>query len=249
MRAAGETIRADADGVVIFDVDVAASIVANLKMADEFHLLHDAEVLAHELELNGDDLERAEETMIMEYGLDHDRFVAAVMLLRQTQAEMRKHRARPKENTHPLIDAKAEVEVEAAEDEQNAQLETFVPATTGKREESSYDRKKRLQREQQERDIASAALKLAEIDLHGAQMSGLDWRVAAKCGAEDPELFYPINNPNQELEAKEVCKTCTVSTQCLAEALDGGIDTGIWGGLTEQERRTLLRRRASRRYL
>ncbi len=248
MRAAGEKIRTGEDGVVAFDLDVAAQIVAKLKMADEFHLLHDAEVLAHELELNGDDLERAEETMILEYGLDHDRFMAAGMLLRQTQAEMKRLQKNQQKKAHRDIDGDAVGPAILLDDEPEVQPEPEVIATVGKREESSYDRKKRLQREQQERDLANAALKLAERDLHGGQISELNWRVAAKCGAEDPELFYPVNNPNQELEAKEVCKTCTVSTQCLAEALDNGIDTGVWGGLGEKERRVLVRRRASRRF-
>ena len=46
MKAAGEKIRTGEDGVITFDLDVAAQIVAS-KNGDEFHLLHDAEVLAH----------------------------------------------------------------------------------------------------------------------------------------------------------------------------------------------------------
>lgn len=246
MRAAGETIRADADGVVIFDVDVAASIVANLKMADEFHLLHDAEVLAHELELNGDDLERAEETMIMEYGLDHTRFVAAVMLLRQTQTEMRKHKARSKENTHPLIDTKAEVEVEAAEVEQSSQPETLVPATTGKREEGDRERRERLRREQEQRDKELLQTRLARIATGSVDFENNNWRIAAKCADHDPELFFPVNDQAQEAKAKNVCGTCTVSTQCLAEAIEKGIEHGVWGGSGERERRALVKRRMRR---
>lgn len=247
MKAAGEKIRTGEDGVVAFDLDVAAQIVAKLKMADEFHLLHDAEVLAHELELNGDDLERAEETMILEYGLDHDRFIAAGMLLAQTQSEMKRQQKNQQKKAHRDIDGDTVGPAILMDDEPEAQPEPEIIATVGKRDESAYDRKKRLRREQQERDIANAALKLAERDLHGGQISGLNWRAAAKCGGDDPELFFPINSPIQEQMAKEVCATCTVSTQCLTEALDTGSDHGIWGGLNERQRRALLRRRAGRR--
>lgn len=43
-------------------------------------------------------------------------------------------------------------------------------------------------------------------------------------------------------EAKKVCIGCPVRSECLAEALDNEIEWGVWGGLTERERRALLRR-------
>lgn len=43
--------------------------------------------------------------------------------------------------------------------------------------------------------------------------------------------------------AKRVCTTCPVKTECLAHALDQRIEHGVWGGMTERERRALLRRR------
>ncbi|MFE7779418.1 WhiB family transcriptional regulator, partial [Streptomyces sp. NPDC057445] len=43
--------------------------------------------------------------------------------------------------------------------------------------------------------------------------------------------------------AKAVCLGCPVQTECLAEALDNRIEFGVWGGMTERERRALLRRR------
>jgi WhiB family redox-sensing transcriptional regulator len=43
--------------------------------------------------------------------------------------------------------------------------------------------------------------------------------------------------------AKAVCFGCPVRTECLADALDNRIEFGIWGGMTERERRALLRRR------
>ena len=44
--------------------------------------------------------------------------------------------------------------------------------------------------------------------------------------------------------AKSVCGGCSVRTECLADALDNRIEFGVWGGMTERERRALLRRRA-----
>jgi WhiB family redox-sensing transcriptional regulator len=67
------------------------------------------------------------------------------------------------------------------------------------------------------------------------------WRADALCRDTDPdELFVRGAEQNR---AKVVCMGCPVRTECLAEALDNRIDFGIWGGMTERERRALLRRR------
>jgi WhiB family transcriptional regulator, redox-sensing transcriptional regulator len=67
------------------------------------------------------------------------------------------------------------------------------------------------------------------------------WRADALCWETDPdELFVRGAEQNR---AKMVCMGCPVRTECLAEALDSRIDFGIWGGMTERERRALLRRR------
>jgi WhiB family redox-sensing transcriptional regulator len=47
----------------------------------------------------------------------------------------------------------------------------------------------------------------------------------------------------EQHRAKQVCQSCPVRTECLAEALDNQIEWGVWGGTTERERRALLRRR------
>ncbi len=74
-----------------------------------------------------------------------------------------------------------------------------------------------------------------------------DWRVEAKCIDEDPELFFPIGNHSaarqQIEEAKAVCKGCLVVDICLKYAINNGEDFGVWGGLSEDERRALKRRR------
>lgn len=78
----------------------------------------------------------------------------------------------------------------------------------------------------------------------------MDWRHHAACRDEDPELFFPIGNSGPALiqieEAKAVCRRCSVSTACLQWALETGQDGGVWGGMSEDERRALKRRRALR---
>jgi WhiB family redox-sensing transcriptional regulator len=79
----------------------------------------------------------------------------------------------------------------------------------------------------------------------------MDWRHSALCRDEDPELFFPIGATGpaeRQIEtAKAVCRRCTVTTDCLTWALDTGQDAGVWGGLSEDERRALKRRSARAR--
>jgi WhiB family transcriptional regulator, redox-sensing transcriptional regulator len=74
----------------------------------------------------------------------------------------------------------------------------------------------------------------------------MDWRHDAACQDADPELFFPIGNTGPALlqiaEAKKVCQRCTVLESCLQWALESGQDAGVWGGLSEDERRALKRR-------
>ncbi|NIH87879.1 WhiB family transcriptional regulator [Amycolatopsis granulosa] len=75
----------------------------------------------------------------------------------------------------------------------------------------------------------------------------IDWRTSAACRDEDPELFFPVSEmgpgARQVARAKAVCASCPVRAECLAYALDAGLDNGIFGGTTEQERRSLIRSR------
>jgi WhiB family redox-sensing transcriptional regulator len=79
----------------------------------------------------------------------------------------------------------------------------------------------------------------------------MDWRHEAACLDEDPELFFPIGNTGPAIlqieEAKAVCRKCDVVTQCLKWAIDSGQDAGVWGALSEDERRALKRRNARAR--
>ncbi|MFB7375868.1 WhiB family transcriptional regulator [Kitasatospora purpeofusca] len=68
-----------------------------------------------------------------------------------------------------------------------------------------------------------------------------DWRDAAACRTTDPDEMF-VDHPAQS-RAKITCTGCPVRTECLAHALDNRIEFGVWGGMTEKERRALLRRR------
>jgi WhiB family redox-sensing transcriptional regulator len=68
-----------------------------------------------------------------------------------------------------------------------------------------------------------------------------DWTAAAACGDETPDALF-VQGAAQN-RAKSVCQGCKVRTECLADALDNRTEFGVWGGLTERERRALLRRR------
>ena len=69
----------------------------------------------------------------------------------------------------------------------------------------------------------------------------LSWRNFGRCRGLDPEIFYPT--PDDEgLEAKEICIVCPVRETCLDWALETREKHGVWGGLTEKERRRILRR-------
>lgn len=68
------------------------------------------------------------------------------------------------------------------------------------------------------------------------------WRVSAACRNEDPDELF-VRGGAEQRKVKMVCMDCPVRTECLAEALDNRINFGVWGGMTERERRALLRRR------
>ena len=73
----------------------------------------------------------------------------------------------------------------------------------------------------------------------------MDWRSKAACLSVDPELFFPIGNTGpaiaQAAEAKAVCRECEVQAICLQWALENNQDSGVWGGMSEEERRSLKR--------
>jgi WhiB family redox-sensing transcriptional regulator len=69
----------------------------------------------------------------------------------------------------------------------------------------------------------------------------LAWQADALCAQTDPEAFFPEKGGSTR-EAKKICQQCEVSAQCLEYALQNDERFGIWGGLSERERRRLRRR-------
>lgn len=68
-----------------------------------------------------------------------------------------------------------------------------------------------------------------------------DWATKAACRTTDPDSLF-VQGAAQN-RAKAICVGCDVRTECLADALDNRVEFGVWGGMTERERRALLRRR------
>ena len=69
------------------------------------------------------------------------------------------------------------------------------------------------------------------------------WQRKANCMGVDPDLFFPERGASTR-EAKEVCRGCVVREDCLEYALANGEKFGIWGGMSERERRRIRRARA-----
>lgn len=69
----------------------------------------------------------------------------------------------------------------------------------------------------------------------------LSWQERALCAQTDPEAFFPEKGGSTR-EAKKVCGSCEVRSECLDYALENDERFGIWGGLSERERRKLKRR-------
>lgn len=81
------------------------------------------------------------------------------------------------------------------------------------------------------------------------QLLGQEWAKRAACADVDPELFHPDKRSTRTdiAAAKAICSHCPVAGDCLQDALSRD-ESGIWGGLTEQERghlRHIMRRRSA----
>ncbi|ABW09802.1 transcription factor WhiB [Parafrankia sp. EAN1pec] len=86
----------------------------------------------------------------------------------------------------------------------------------------------------------SLSRRTSTTGLVGSTTDG-DWTAHAACRDLDPdELFVQGAAQNR---VKTRCFGCVVRTECLADALDNHVEFGVWGGMTERERRALLRRR------
>jgi WhiB family redox-sensing transcriptional regulator len=81
-------------------------------------------------------------------------------------------------------------------------------------------------------------------------MPDRDWLQLAACAHADPELFFPLSASgpclDQITQAKAICAGCPVRRQCLAFALDTRQNHGVWGGMSEEERRPRARKPCTR---
>ncbi len=66
------------------------------------------------------------------------------------------------------------------------------------------------------------------------------WQEKALCAQTDPEAFFPDKGGSTR-EAKRICQGCEVKDECLEYAMNNDERFGIWGGLSERERRRLKR--------
>lgn len=69
----------------------------------------------------------------------------------------------------------------------------------------------------------------------------LAWQADSLCAQTDPEAFFPEKGGSTR-DAKKICTSCEVRTECLEYALSNDERFGIWGGLSERERRKLRKR-------
>lgn len=98
------------------------------------------------------------------------------------------------------------------------------------------------------RSAAPAVIRVEEV-LHVADMvllplsdvEELAWQEKALCAQTDPEAFFPEKGGSTR-EAKKICLSCEVRVECLEYALEQDERFGIWGGLSERERRRLKKR-------
>jgi len=79
----------------------------------------------------------------------------------------------------------------------------------------------------------------------------MTWRNRSACLGKNPDLFFPDGRSNaarlQIEEARAVCRGCDVVKACLKRAMESDQDTGVWGGLSEDERQVLETRNARTR--
>jgi WhiB family transcriptional regulator, redox-sensing transcriptional regulator len=72
------------------------------------------------------------------------------------------------------------------------------------------------------------------------QIESLPWAPQARCLQAEPDTFFPEKGGSTR-EAKRICASCEVRDECLSYALENDERFGIWGGLSERERRKLKR--------
>lgn len=91
---------------------------------------------------------------------------------------------------------------------------------------------------------------LSSAHLLSLTVASHDWRRKAACRDTDPDLFFPVGTTGPAIEqienAKTVCRQCCAQSECLEFALATNQDSGIWGGMAEEERRKLRKQYVAR---
>lgn len=85
---------------------------------------------------------------------------------------------------------------------------------------------------------------MTAVTTHTTATAGLwvqEWASQGSCTTVDPDALFVQGAAQQQ--AKQICVGCPVIAECLADALDNRTEFGVWGGMTERERRALLKRR------
>jgi WhiB family transcriptional regulator, redox-sensing transcriptional regulator len=88
--------------------------------------------------------------------------------------------------------------------------------------------------------VTEIIVPLALVVVRLEDTGDLDWRDRALCAQTDPEAFFPERGGSVR-EAKRVCRSCEVRAECLEYALENDERFGVYGGLSERERRRLKR--------
>lgn len=84
----------------------------------------------------------------------------------------------------------------------------------------------------------------AQVLVTPEDLAELEWQDQALCSQTDPEAFF-VEKGGSTRPAKSVCRNCTVRAECLEYALDNDERFGVFGGMSERERRRLQRQRTT----
>jgi len=79
----------------------------------------------------------------------------------------------------------------------------------------------------------------ASTDIDGVDGARFAWVAKARCRSTDPDELFVRGKAQRKATA--VCRHCPVVAECLADALDNQMEFGVWGGMTERQRRALLK--------
>jgi WhiB family redox-sensing transcriptional regulator len=88
--------------------------------------------------------------------------------------------------------------------------------------------------------VTEVIVPLTQVVVRPEDVDDLGWQDRALCAQTDPEAFFPEKGGSTR-EAKRVCRSCEVRAECLEYALENDERFGIWGGLSERERRRVKR--------